>query len=164
MVYRRHKTQRWRDDNPASIFWRERRVSNPEVGESDMTADLEKRLRELGTDPRILHEEQLFLNSAADIIARGRSFNEDDARIVAKAMAKSRRLTLDFDAPFPLHSAQADIYIEALRVVAALRAVASKDSCAHMLTALERIVGLEDSEHGEPLDDAIRIARAALNT
>ena len=56
MVYRRHNTPRGRDDNPASIVWRERRVSNPEVGESDMTADLEKRLRELGTDPRILHE------------------------------------------------------------------------------------------------------------
>ena len=86
-----------------------------------MTADLEKRLRELGADPRILHEEQLFLNAAADIIARGRIFDEDDARIVAKAMAKSRRLALDFDTPFSPYSAQDDIYIEALRIVAALR-------------------------------------------
>lgn len=88
--------------------------------------------------------------------------DEDDAETVAKAMAKSRHLVLDFDTPFAPDSAQDNIYIEALRVVAALRAVASKDSCADMLTALERIASLEDSEQGEPLDDAIRIARDAI--
>ena len=37
-----------------------------------MIDGLEKRLRDLGTNPRILHEEQLFLNSAADVIERSR--------------------------------------------------------------------------------------------
>ena len=59
------------------------------------------------------------------------TFDENSARIVAKAMAKSRRLALDFDTPFPPDSAQDRIYTEALRCVAALRAVASKDKCEH---------------------------------
>lgn len=46
----------------------------------------------------------------------------DDAMTAAKAMAKSRRLVLDFDRPFPPDSAQDRIYTEALRVVTALKA------------------------------------------
>ena len=49
-------------------------------------------------------------------------FDEDDVMIVAKAMAKSRRFIIDFDSPFPPDSTQDQIYTEALRVVAALRA------------------------------------------
>ena len=49
-------------------------------------------------------------------------FDRDDALIVAKAMAKSRGLVLDFDVPYSVDSIQADIFREALRVVAALKA------------------------------------------
>jgi hypothetical protein len=48
-------------------------------------------------------------------------FDEDDAVIVAKAMAKSRGLVLDFERPFSPDSAQDRIHTEALRVVAALK-------------------------------------------
>ena len=53
-------------------------------------------------------------------------FDEDDALLVAEAMAKSRRLVLDFRKPFPPDSAQDRIYTEALRIVAALRESQSK--------------------------------------
>lgn len=48
-------------------------------------------------------------------------FDESDVAIVAKAMAKSPNLVLDFDQPYAVTSPQADIYTEACRVVAALR-------------------------------------------
>lgn len=47
--------------------------------------------------------------------------DEGDAMTVAKAMAKSRGVDVDFDRPFAPDSAADKIWIEALRVVAALR-------------------------------------------
>lgn len=55
------------------------------------------------------------------------TFDEDDAMIVARAMAKSRHLVLDFDNPFAVDSAQDRIYTEALRVIAALKTEYEKD-------------------------------------
>lgn len=49
-------------------------------------------------------------------------FDEKDAMIVAKAMAKSRKLVLDFDRPYAPDTAQDRIFTEALRVIAALKA------------------------------------------
>jgi hypothetical protein len=47
--------------------------------------------------------------------------DEDDVMTVAKAMAKSRRIEANFDDPFPPDSTEANIWTEALLVVAALR-------------------------------------------
>jgi hypothetical protein len=44
----------------------------------------------------------------------------DDAVTVAKAMAKSRGLTLNFDRPYRPDSMEDQIYHEALRVITAL--------------------------------------------
>ena len=48
-------------------------------------------------------------------------FGDEDVRLVADAMAKSRRLTCDFDKPYGPDSTEAGIFEEALRVVAAFR-------------------------------------------
>lgn len=46
--------------------------------------------------------------------------DEDDALIVAKAMAKSRGMSCNFDRPYAPDSVEDKIYHEALRVVTAL--------------------------------------------
>lgn len=48
-------------------------------------------------------------------------FDEADAMIVAKALAKSRSLKIKFEKPYAVDSEADKIYREALRVVAALR-------------------------------------------
>lgn len=53
--------------------------------------------------------------------------DEDDALIVAKAMARSRNLVLDFDSPWGVDSPQDRVYTEALRVIAALSTKHKRD-------------------------------------
>ena len=48
-------------------------------------------------------------------------FDEDDAMMVAKAMAKSRGMSLNFDRPWAPDSVEDQVHREALRVVAAFR-------------------------------------------
>ena len=58
-------------------------------------------------------------------------FTEDDVITVANALAKSRRLTLDFEKPFAPYSTEDEVYTEASRVVAALRVTSFRDHSAH---------------------------------
>lgn len=48
-------------------------------------------------------------------------FDEDDAALVAKALAKSRGIACDFEQPFEPGSLTDQIYNEGLRVVAAFK-------------------------------------------
>lgn len=52
------------------------------------------------------------------------TFDEEDAIVVARALAKSRGLKIDFKSAYMPDSTEDRIYTEALRVVAALKAKA----------------------------------------
>lgn len=49
------------------------------------------------------------------------TFDEEDAILVARSLAKSRGVEIDFEQPYPPDSLADKIHTEALRVIAAFR-------------------------------------------
>lgn len=49
------------------------------------------------------------------------TFDEEDAKLVARAISKSRGLEIDFERPYAPDSTADKIYTEALRIIAAFR-------------------------------------------
>jgi hypothetical protein len=54
------------------------------------------------------------------------TFDEDDAILVAATLARSRGVTVDFTVPFAVDTLEDKLHTEGLRVIAALKAKASK--------------------------------------